>query len=206
MKPRPPHHLAWPPGAALPRAAPLLAAVASLLLGACASQRDRFYVLSAMPEAAHQPRPAITTQLALGVTLPEEVDRREMVLGAQGDQVVILEHERWAASLSDLIAETLGLDIERRRPDLLAVDRPLDRSNARVRIKVDIVRLSARAPGNVTLEAHWRIVNPQSKGDEVGAQTFTAPVESADYAAVARALSAAVSSLADRLVAKLPTG
>jgi uncharacterized protein len=177
----------------------------AFLLAACASRPDHFYTLSAMPEASNATRPSITTQVFLGVSLPAVTDRREMVLGAPGDQVVILEHERWAAPVSDLIAQTLGLDIERRRPDVLVAERS-DRSSGMVKIKVDIVQLSARTSGKATLEAHWHIIDERSKGDEVGAETFSAPVEGGDYAAVARAISEMLSALADRLVAKLPAG
>jgi uncharacterized protein len=175
----------------------------ALMLAACASQPDRFYTLSVLPQGSSGPRPAITTVVFLGVSLPTVADRREMVLGEPGDEVTILEHERWAAPVPDLITQTLGLDIERRRPDVL-VAAHADRSSGLVKIRVDIVQLSARMTGNVTLEAHWRILDDRSSGDVIGAETFTAPVEGASYSGVARALSAALSSLADRLVASLP--
>jgi uncharacterized protein len=177
----------------------------SLGLAACASQPDRFYTLSAMPPAPSGGRPPITTQIFLGVSLPAVTDRREMVLGAPGDEVVILEHERWAAPLSDLVGQTLGLDIERRRPDVLVAERS-DRASGMLKIRVDIVQLSAHMGGTATLEAHWRVIEEGSKGEEVGAETFSAPVAGADYTAVARAISEMLSSLADRLAVKLPPG
>jgi uncharacterized protein len=181
-----------------------LAAACAGLLAACASQPDDFYTLRAVPDVVPAPRPAITTQVALGISIPAVADRREMILGGDGDRVAILEHERWAAPLSELIAQTLGLDIERRRPDMLVAGRTFDRSRSSVRVNIDIVRLAARAAGDVTLEAHWRIVDERSKTDEVGAEVLTAPVEGGGYAAVAQALSAALGSLADRVAAKLP--
>jgi len=190
--------------AAAPLAVAAFAAACAGLLAACAAQPDHFYTLSAVPEAALAPRPAITTQVVLGISIPTVADRREMVLGGEGDRVAILEHERWAAPMSDLIAQTLGLDIERRRPDMLVAGRTFERSSSTVKVDIDIVRLSVRTAGNVALEAHWRIVDEQSKADNVGAEVFTAPVEGGDYAAVARALSTALGSLADRVAANLP--
>jgi uncharacterized lipoprotein YmbA len=73
-----------------------------------------------------------------------------------------------------------------------------------VKIRIDISELSARAAGNATLEAHWRIADAESKSDLVGSETFTAPIASGDYAAVAHAFSVTVCSLADRLAEKLP--
>ena len=74
-----------------------------------------------------------------------------------------------------------------------------------IQIKVDIVRMSARRGGQATLEAHWRIVDPQSSTDTVGGETFTAAIGGDEYAAIARAYSTCLAALADRLVASLPT-
>jgi uncharacterized lipoprotein YmbA len=171
------------------------------MLAACASQSDRFYTLSPMPESPPPPRAAFTTQFVLSISVPAVVDRRSMVLDTPGNQVTILEHERWAAPISDLIAQTLAGDIERRRPDVIVAGRGFGSSP--VKIRIDIVEFSARAV-SATLEAHWRIADAESKTDMVGSEVFTAPVASGDYAAVAHAFSVAVSSLADRLAEKLP--
>jgi uncharacterized lipoprotein YmbA len=181
------------------RAAALLGAAT---LAACASQSDRFYTLSPMPDSPPAPRAAFPTQVVLSISVPAMVDRRAMVLDTPGNQVTILEHERWAAPISELIAQALAGDIERRRPDMLVAGRGFGDSS--VKIRIDIVELSARAAGSATLEAHWRIADAESKIDLVGSEVFTAPVTSGDYAAVARAFSVAVSALADRLAEKLP--
>ncbi len=185
-------------------AAPLGAAIllGGTMLAACASQSDRFYTLTPMPDSPPAPRAAFTTQVVLSISVPAVVDRRAMVLDIPGNQVTILEHERWAAPISELIAQTLAGDIERRRPDVMVALRGFGSSP--VKIRIDIAELSARAGGNAALEAHWRIVDAESKTDAVGSEVFTAPVASGDYAAVAHAFSVAVSSLADRLAEKLP--
>ena len=172
------------------------------MLAGCASQSDRFYTLSPMPDSPPAPGAPFTTQVVLSISVPAVVDRRPMVLDTPGNQLMILEHERWAAPLSDLIAQTLAADIERRRPDVMVAGRGF--GSSAVKIRIDIVELSARPAGAATLEAHWRIVDAESKSDAVGREVLTAPVASGDYAAVARAFSVAVSLLADRLAEKLP--
>ena len=111
----------------------------------------------------------------------------------------------WAAPLSELVAQTLARDIEQRRADVLVADRSFDQASLMpVRIRVDVVRMSVREGGQATLEAHWRVVDARRNTDEVGGETFQSPVAGGDYAAVARAFSNDLSSLADRLTAKLP--
>jgi hypothetical protein len=180
------------------------ALVGAALLAACASQPDRFYTLSALPDTLPGPRSTPATQVILGVSIPAVVDRRAMVLATSGDEVAVLEHERWAAPLSDLIAQALAGDLERRRADVLVAERGLGAGSPPVKIRIDVVQLAARRAGSVTLEAHWRMVDARSKSDESGAEVLTVPIAGEDYAAVARALSVALGSLADRLAERLP--
>ena len=178
---------------------------AAAILAACAGQQDHFYALTTLPENAPAATAAFTTHVMLTISLPPLVDRRQMVIATSADQLLVLEHERWAAPLSDLVMQTLGRDLEQRRADVLVADRGFDQpSLIPVKIRVDIVRMSVRAGAQATLEAHWRVVDARRNTDEVGGETFTSPVAGGDYAAVARAFSNDLSSLADRLAAKIP--
>jgi uncharacterized protein len=178
------------------------------LLG-CAGQRDRFYTLSTLPETPAASSPAASaasygTHVILTVSMPPVVDRRQLVIHTSSDQVVILEHERWAAPLSELVSQTLARDIERRRPDVLVADRTFDRVGvAPLRVRVDIVQMAARRGAQAILEAHWRVVNPAARSDDLGGELFVAPLSGDDYAAVAQAFSTDLAALADRLVEKL---
>src|SRR5580658_5918647 len=122
----------------------------------------------------------------LTISLPPVVDRRQMVIATSADQLLVLEHERWAAPLSDLVLQTLGRDLEQRRADVLVADRSFDQPGlVAVKIRVDIVRMSVHAGGQAALEAHWRVLDARRNIDEIGAETFAAPVAGDDYAAVA---------------------
>jgi uncharacterized lipoprotein YmbA len=189
-----------------------LACAALACLAACAGERDRFYALSARPEAPQPAASAYTTHVILAVSVPALVDRRQLVLHTADDQVVILEHERWAAPLPELVAQTLARDIEQRRPDVLVADRSFDRADTRtVQVRVDIVEMralpadgtQARSGGQATIEAHWRIVDAAAKTDAVGGGVFASPLGGEGYAGVARGFSDDLGSLADRLTAAL---
>ncbi|HWG68819.1 MAG TPA: PqiC family protein [Steroidobacteraceae bacterium] len=181
------------------------------LLSACATGRpDHFYILSTLPAGAAGARTEPFAQATLKVTLPSLVDRAEMVLNTSTDGVVILEHERWAAPLSDLVGQALAGDIERRRSDLL-VARP-GGNGARdpaVRIEVDIVQMTVHRGGHASIEAQWRIQNTRTGVTSTGVRLagsgeFSAAVGAVDYADVAKALSESLGMLADRLTAQIP--
>jgi len=185
--------------------APSLAACA-ILLASCAAHPDRFYGLSTIPQTARPGAAGFATRVLLSVSIPSLVDRRELIVDVPGDRILVLEHERWAAPLSDLVSQTLARDIEQRRADVLVADRAFDQAGVKpVRIKVDIVRMSARRGGPATLESHWRIEDPAAQIDLLGGGSFSSPIEGEDYAAIARAFSLCLASLADRLVEKLPS-
>ncbi len=181
------------------------AAAFAVLLASCAIQPDHFYALSAQPDAVRGPVGTLSTHVILNVTIPPLVDRRELVLNDSNGRVLILEHERWAAPFAEQVADALARDIEQRRGDVVVADRGFDRAGETpVRIRVDVVRMFAQRNGHATLEAHWRIVDSAAKIDEIGGDTFSTPLEGAEYSAVAQAFSACLAALADRLVAKLP--
>jgi uncharacterized lipoprotein YmbA len=134
------------------------------------------------------------------------MDRPEMVLNTSANDVIVREHERWAAPLSDLVTQTLARDLERRRSDLLVADPSASHSSGSVlKINVDVVQLTVHKGGQASIEAHWRILDPRTGKEAVGSDVFTAPLGQNDYAAVAQALSQCLGQLADRLVAALST-
>ncbi len=181
------------------------AAVFLGLLGACASSPpDHFYVLTAQPPTggATQTTPAV--QATLKVSLPSLVDRAEMVLNTSADAVTVLEHERWAAPLIDLMTQTLAQDIERRRGDLL-VGHNVSRSSApAIKITVDMVQVWMRRGARASIETHWRILDTRNGKEVAGGDIFTAPLGQEGYATVAQALSQCIAKLADRLAEQMP--
>jgi uncharacterized protein len=179
-----------------------LSLCAIFLLCACVSrQRDRFYVLDAQPAGATASRMQFDRQVTVQVTVPSLVDRNEMVLATK-DGVSVLDHERWAAPLADLVTATLSQDIERRRNDIVVLPRSADHAGIPViRIKVEIDRVSASLGEPLTIETHWRVTRDGK--ETLGRDTFASPQKAQDYSGVATALSACIALLADRLTAQL---
>jgi uncharacterized lipoprotein YmbA len=183
----------------------LTAACILSLLSACATSRpDHFYILSAQPQGASETRTTPATQVTLRVTLPSLVDRSEMILDTSADGVIVLEHERWAAPLADLVSQTLAQDLERRRNDILVADQSVHRASpAAINVTVDVVQMTVRRGDRASVETHWRIFDPRTGLDTVGGEVFSAPLRQDGYAAVAQALSECLGLLADRLVPQM---
>jgi uncharacterized lipoprotein YmbA len=177
------------------------------LLSACASSRpDHFYILSAQPANSNEARQAPSTAVSLRVTVPSLVDRPELVFNTSADGVEVMEHERWAAPLADLVSETLARDIERRRADLLVAERADGAAHAAIlKVTVDVVQVSLNRDGRASIDTQWRILDVRTGKDVIGDDMFSAPVKGDSAAASARALSECLGLLADRLAAEATT-
>jgi uncharacterized lipoprotein YmbA len=176
----------------------------TLLVAGCASHPDHFYLLNTLPDGEPGSSAAPTVHVVLNVTVPVLVDRSEMVISTAKNEILILDHERWAVPLSDQVSQTLARDIEKRRSDVLIGDRRFDRAGSPpVIMKVDIVRMAAQQGGRASIEAHWRVVNGGAGLDKIGAGSYDAPMEGAGYATLAKAYSLALSGLADTLSGEL---
>jgi uncharacterized protein len=183
---------------------PLLVGALALCSGCAARQHDHFYVLDAQPAGARDSRTQFDRQITLRVTVPSLVDRGEMVLTTAGG-VVVLDHERWAAPLADLVTATLSQDIERRRADVVVLPRSANESNIPlVKIVIEIDQVTARLGDSVAIETHWRVTDTRSGKISIGRDAFAASQRPQSYAEVASALSACVALLADRLVREIP--
>jgi uncharacterized lipoprotein YmbA len=176
------------------------------LLAACVThQPDHFYILSPQPPAPGEARATSMSQATLRVTLPSLVDRPEMIVNTSADGVIVLEHERWAAPLADLVTQTLAQDIERRRRDVLFTGQSVSHSGAAaVKVSVDVTQIIVRRGERASVDAHWRILDVRTGKDVVGGEVFSQPLVADGYSAVAEALSGCLGLLADRLAAQMP--
>jgi uncharacterized protein len=182
-------------------------AILVLLLAGCVTrQRDNFYVLDPLPAAVPASRSQFDRQVTLRVTIPSLVDRGEMVIAAKGG-VSVMDHERWAAPLADMVNDTLGQDIERRRSDVVVLPKSADKAGIPlIRIVVEIDQVNARLADHLSIETHWRVIDARSGKETLGRDTFVSQQQPQSYTEFAAAFSDCVALLADRLAAEIPTG
>jgi uncharacterized lipoprotein YmbA len=180
-----------------------LACVFLLLDGCVTSAPDHFYVLDSSSGGARESGSNFARQVTLRVTVPSVVDRPQMVLTTAGG-VEVMDHERWAAPLADLVTTTLGQDIERRRSDIVVLRRSADHPEVPLtRIAVDIDRITVRLGAEVSLEAHWRLTDIRTGKVSIGRGVFASPRAPQSYAEAALELGACLGFMADALVKEI---
>jgi uncharacterized protein len=139
----------------------------ALLLGGCAdTPPTRFYVLSAMSDQA-APAPGKGIAIGIGpVTLPQYLNRPQIVTRIGGNRLDFAEFDQWGGDLNDNVTRVLAANLS----SLLKTDRvslypwkaeaPIDEQ-----VTIDVVSFEQDVDGSSVLTAYWSIVDP--KRDEV---------------------------------------
>lgn len=190
-------------------ARPLLAALACglsglLVLAGCGrSPQTTFYTLTPLvAEGAAHAIAGASISIA-GVTLPELIDRPQLVVPDAGVRVTILEGQRWAEPLKSAIPRLLAENISR----LTGLERvsayPQHAArNADHRLFVDIQRFEL-AGSTVVVDALWEIHTAQGVQPLTGRSKLVETVNPADYEAVVAGYSRAIATLSKEIVQSL---
>jgi len=182
--------------------------LAAALAGCSRSPRVTFYTLE--PAAQINTTATVTTIPAVvvgPVTLPEVVDRPQLVLRVAANRVDIMEEHRWAEPLKSeiprLIAENLGRLLGSRRVSSYLQHAGAD---AEYRVLVDIQRFESSPGEAVTVEAVWSLRRVGGGAPKTGHSLVHEPVAAAGYdplvAAYGRALLAVSTDLASAIRAE----
>jgi uncharacterized protein len=167
----------------------------ALVTAACSrSPRVTFYTLApgAKAEAAASDR--AVPKVSVGpVTLPEVVDRPQLVVRVAANRVDILETHRWAEPLKSeiprLIAQNLGRLLGSNRVSSYQQHAGAD---ADYRVLVDIIRFESAPGETVTVEAIWTIRRVAGGAPKTGHSLVREKVAGVGYDPLVAAYSRAV--------------
>lgn len=167
-----------------------LAAI-GLLAGCASSPPNRYFTLSAEPADPAAPARTADWRLA-GVRLPGVSDRPQLVVRTGPQSVRILEFDRWAEPLDDLVPRVLAQDLALRQ-GVQAANGPA------VRLFVVVDEFMSDDSGSARLTGRWWKQSPQADpaADRPRAFSFATPVTSSAAAATPEALSRLLGLLAD---------
>ena len=139
----------------------------------------------------------------LSVSVPDVVDRSQLVVYRDSSRVEILEHERWAEPLKAAIASAIARDLRAQSPDAqVAVYPQVAVTDAACRLSVDVQRLELRRKDSATVEALWTLRcgdGPLAHGSFYRRE----PVTEDSYEALTAGLSRALSQIAKDIAAEI---
>lgn len=161
-----------------------LARVATLavlaLLSACASPPAiRHYVLSPTAPLPAQGAAAPVSVLVAGVSLPQYLERSQIVVRSGGHRLTMIENELWAGDLREdmtrVLVENLGRWLASGR---VAASTGFPHGTPDLRLVVEVLRFERGADGRVALEARWSLRRPADDAVPAGSieRLFGAPL------------------------------
>lgn len=180
----------------------LLLLSAILVLAGCTTGSRSFYVLSADGPAPSGGGPGI----GVGpVALAEYIDRANLVIAENPNQLGIAEDHRWAGDLSSSIARVTAANLGRRLNTGNVRTYPWQGDDGiRYQVTLDIRQLHGAADGYAVIEAGWRAYSLPDRKIKAS-RTFVdrEPLESDGYQPLVAAQSRLLSRLADDIAASL---
>jgi hypothetical protein len=169
---------------------PLVAAVAG-----CASPRSSFYTLS--PAVKPAAAAAAGYSVAVGpVSVPEIVDRPQIVVRTGPNQVSIDEFNRWASPLAEeigrAVAGNLGSALGTAQVSVVPGQTS---SGARYRVVIDVMSFDSAPGGSATLDAAWVVRSGKDGPPRTGRTTASEAVQESGYPALVAAHGRALGKL-----------
>ncbi|SAK48844.1 lipoprotein [Caballeronia temeraria] len=175
------------------------------MLAGCSSPSASFYRLSADPTLAATSTRASTRPVIVGpVTVPDLVDRPQIVTRDTNNEVSLNEYARWGEPLRSSIADAVAGDLAL----LLASDKvaPASRAIAETnawRVRLDIQQFESVPGDAVAIDARWTV---RRFGDDhalTGRSLVREPVNGGDWDALVAAHSRALASVSRDIAAAI---
>lgn len=180
----------------------IICLTAALLASCSRSPRITFYTLST--SGPIEPVSGLQESVSVGpVTLPDLLDRPQLVVRTAANQVAILESHRWAESLKSEIPRVIAGDLAAMlKPARVATWQQGSSADAGYRILLDIQRLELTEGKGVALDALWSIRTADGSVVQQGRSDVNQPAASG-YAALVAAQSQALTAVSRDLAKAL---
>lgn len=137
--------------------------LSAILLTACASSPEPAYFSLAAGQETRAPQANFPSVLITRTRIPEAVDRPQLVLYGQGQQLHISEQWRWAGPLRREIPRLLAFQLGQALGSG-QVSSGVDDSQARAidfRIEIDVLRFEMQSRRVAIADMQWRIIPAQ---------------------------------------------
>ena len=176
--------------------------LACALSGCSVSSPSRFYTLE--PVAAAGSDASMKVAILVGpVSVPDAVDRPEIVLHSGPNRVDIDEFNRWASPLSDGIAQTVVADLGKLLDDPDVAAAPLANFNPAYRVVINVQRFESTLGQSANLVAVWTVRHVPDGFTRFGRTAVTEPMADNTFAALAAAHSRAIAKLSGNIAAAI---
>lgn len=182
----------------------LLGGITLLALAACAAPATtRYYTLAGAAPPAPAARESAIYSVAIGpATVPEALDRMQLVLRVAPDRYEIADAEYWSTPLKREIPPVIAGEVGMRLPEArVAAYVQHGGQDADYRVLIDVLRFDAAPGATVTLEAAWTVRNRAGLRLAAAQSTFVEAVDAPGFAPLVSAHRKALAALGHEIAA-----
>lgn len=174
-----------------------------MLAGCAAPVKTRYYSLSDSPPPVKNANEAPDYRVAIGpVTMPETLDRPQIVLRVAPNRYAISDTDNWSEPLKREIPRVLAEDIGQRLPAArVAAQQQHAGQNADYRVLIDVARFESVPGVSITLEAEWVVRNRAGERLRESRSVIVGPVNAPGIAPLVAAHRAALATLGREIAA-----
>ncbi len=181
-----------------------------LIAGGCASPREYRYSLEVAVRDALPANPPARSVVVVGpISVPELVDRPQLVVRDGSYDVTLLEQQRWATPLKESLPRVLAADLGERLPTVRFVPQSsFSGAGPDGRLQLDFLRIDILRNSGAVMLAHWSY-RPVAAKDGTAAAVIEGDLEAraalteAGYPGYVDALRRASATLAASLATEL---
>lgn len=169
----------------------------ALALGGCGSSpKTSFYTLGAASVPPESVAAQASYRVAVGpVTVPDMVDRPQLVVRVAANQVTLLDQHHWAEPLRSEIPRVLAADLARSLGTAQVSAYPRNGGEADYRVRVDIQDFDSVPGEGVRLNALWSVQRGVAGENRLGRSAIRVPANGAGYEALVAAHGTALARM-----------
>jgi uncharacterized protein len=174
------------------------------LLAGCKSAPTSFYTLGADPSLERSGNTLQGAVVVGPVTIPELVDRPQLVTRVSGNEVDVDEFARWGEPLKSGVAAAIAGDLTRLLgSERVSVSSQTVAGTEAWRVRVDIVQFDSMPGDAVAVDARWTVHVAGRTTLLTGRSTVREPVSGAGYDALVAAHSRALATVSRDIAAAI---
>ena len=188
----------------------VLALLTGVFVTACStSAKTYYYTLQSkqteIPVAKEAPAALRLNRIAISaLSLPEIVDRPQLVLRSGETQVLINDNHLWAQALKSEITRNLAVHLARETgATQVTVPGQASLDEADIKLTIDILRFDSVLGGDAVIEARWSVLRKGVAKPVSGYALVQEAASAAGYDAIVAAHSRALARLSREITASL---
>jgi len=174
------------------------------LWGCASSPPSQFFTLSGIDAPGITPVARTEYAILVGpATLPESVDRPQLVLRLSENRVTIVEEARWAEPLAGAIPSVIAQDLAQLLSSSRVMAYPQSPEGFDYQVLLEILRFDSALDDAATLEVAWTLRSANGGDPRFGRTLVRERVDAAGYEALVAAHSRALRALSAEIAAAI---